>query len=75
MDAQTLIDMLMKIEDKTQTVEVAVKQYNKVNPVAHCEIFKPIWDVLQNNGHTHRIEIHLPDNDETFMITSKRKKQ
>lgn len=74
MKVQDLIDLLNKIEDKNDNVEVVIHQYNKVGYVAYCAIDKPMWDRFQNVNGSHRIEIQLPTDEDSFTILSKRKK-
>lgn len=62
-----LIEKLQKIEDKTQPVEIAIRQYNKAYPVAYTE---PHNDTHLTQVHNCvRIYTSLPEN----MRTSKRK--
>lgn len=74
MTVQQLIDKLTTVQDKSQTVEVAVRQYNKVGNVAYCEIQDNGYPHLQSDGLSQRIEIILPYDNETFTVLSKRKK-
>ena len=73
MTVKELKEILNNIEDDSQEVEVAIRQANKVYPVAYCEIHKPIWSRLQTNGTINRIEVSLPYDDDIMMVTSKRK--
>lgn len=61
MKVRQLIDLLQKIENKDDTVEVAIRQYNKVYPIHYGVISEPS-PRLQSNGSSHRIVVHLPDN-------------
>jgi hypothetical protein len=73
MTVKDLKDLLNKIEDDSQEVEVSIGQANKRHPVAFCKIHNPLWDRLQNNGIVHRIEVMLPYDNDKMMITSTRK--
>lgn len=75
MTVQQLLDKLQNVEDKTQTVEVAVSTFNKRYPVAYCELYENGYDILKQVHNTHRIEINLPSAGETYMIVSTRKKK
>jgi len=68
-----LKDALNKIEDDSQPIEIAIKQANKVYPVAYVPIDANTWGTFDSNGSKFRIYAHLPSDDKTFMITSKRK--
>ncbi len=69
MNVQELIDRLEKIEDKTQLMEVMVRQYTKAYAVAFC----PVWDQdYFNQAHNRvRLVISLPDNMHTVVRKEK----
>ena len=64
--------------DENDPVEVAVTQYNKYNPVAYCKIEKSVFSSTElyctkRNGRDVRIEIQLPVNEDSMMVTMVRK--
>ena len=77
MTVNDLIAALSLVDNKDQTVEIALYQNNKVYPVAYMNIadsqidghvnFNQAWDKL-------RIRARLPETDKDFMITQTRKK-
>ncbi len=69
MTIKELIKLLENQEHQDRPVEVSIGQYNKVYPIAYCEIERPTHDTLQTDGHKYRIEISLPKS----MRTSTRK--
>jgi hypothetical protein len=64
---ERLIEMLQKVEDKTQPMEIAIRQYNKSHPVAYTKIHNDNW--LQQVHGKVRLTTNLPEN----MRTSVRK--
>ncbi len=73
MTVQELIIKLEGIKDKDAPVEVSIKQYNQVGPIAYCQIYDNGYNHLQSNGLSHRIEVTLPYDNEKFMYTGNRK--
>lgn len=70
MTVNELIAALQQIENKEQPVKIALRQYNKVSPVAYLNIkegFSQVWDTV-------RMTAWLPEGVDEFMITSTRKK-
>jgi hypothetical protein len=78
MTVNELIAALSLVDNKDQTVEIALYQNNKVYPVAYMNIA----DSQSFDGHVHfnqawdklRIRARLPETDSDFMITATRKK-
>lgn len=73
MTVQRLINKLQNVEDKSKNVEVAVRTYTQRYPVAYCEIYENNYPHLQEVSSDVRIEIHLPSDNKTYMLTSIRK--
>lgn len=73
MKVSKLIEILEKIKNKEENVEVAISQYNKVGNVAYCQIEETYYGKLQTAWGSHRIEISLPHDNDSFMYTATKK--
>lgn len=79
---QDLIDSLKRYP-MDATVEIAVTQYNKSHPVAYVEPHKHVFGVdfdkqmyaTMKNGEHVRIEIRLPCDGDSYMVTKIIKKK
>jgi hypothetical protein len=74
---QMLIDSLSQYP-MDAPVEISVRQYNKVFPIAYCipnasPICNNAYVTMKDNINV-RLDITLPCDDDTFMVTSTRKK-
>jgi hypothetical protein len=63
MTVQELINVLNKIENKAQTVKIALHQYNKAYPVAYLDPWNE--EYLNQAWEEVRISASLPDNMHT----------
>ena len=59
-------------------LEIAVRQFNKVHPVAYAAPHESAWVkasfASMRNGQDVRIEISLPYDDSKYMMVSERKR-
>ena len=72
-----LIESLKRF-DENMPVEIAISQANKRFPIAYVEPMRSTfleneYFAVSRNGKDVRIEVMLPSNEESMMITSIRK--
>lgn len=67
--------------NENSPVEIAIEQFNKLNPVAYVTPQKCNYGMVNDencyaqriNGHTVRIEVELPHDKDSMMIVQTRK--
>jgi len=71
---QELINLLQKVEDKTKAVEVAASQYTKTENL-YMKVERPLHNNLPEGFRgTIRLECSLPQTEDTYTLTSVRRK-